>query len=53
MIGGLQIILYKASESDLYCTWASVIGSKRQKKKAVQCICIIGEVQLKRDISEF
>ena len=49
MVGSLQIVLYKVLESDLYHTWALVMGSKRRKKKAVQCICVIGEVQLKRN----
>ena len=33
MVGSLQIVSYKASESDLYHTWASVTGSKKEKEK--------------------
>ena len=46
-IEGWQIVSYKALRPDPYHTRALMRGGKGKEKEAVQCICIIGEVQSK------
>ena len=41
-----QIVLYMGEVCRSYHTWASVKGVKKRKwKRAVWCICVVGEVQ--------
>ena len=60
VVVALRLISYKTwsrdcivqeSASRSYHTWASVKGGKRNEKEAVQCICVVVEVQSKHNIT--